>query len=191
MSKIERENAILRKANDSLQTTISQQVKRIKSLRTSNKEIDNEKEITDQVTSELIEKINQYEACLEELRADNENLLAQLQDRDEIIDKLEEYEETIARLEQLNESMQEACNEEINRKLLQIKEECILKDSENLRLKEKNDHLNQEICNFQREFNGLQEFINFKEEQIKSRFQDDEVCMCLQILLKELISMDK
>ena len=55
LNKNERENAMLRKANDSLQTTIIQQVKKIKALKSSRKENIDNKAIVDEVLSELLE----------------------------------------------------------------------------------------------------------------------------------------
>ena len=74
LSKIERENTMLRKANDSLQNTVNQQVKKIKGLKSTTVEKNDEQEITDQITSELLDKINQYEEVLQETKLENEQL---------------------------------------------------------------------------------------------------------------------
>lgn len=74
---------------------------------------------------------------------------------------------------------------------MEIKEEYIIKDSENLRLKERNDHMQQQIAMFKQEFDGIHDFINLKEDQIRNKFKDEEVWVSLQVLLKELISISK
>lgn len=191
LNKNERENAMLRRANDSLQTTVSQQVKKIKKMQSSNKENDSEKEITDQITSELIEKINQYEGMIEELRIENDQLSQELQNYNGMSEKLVEYETYIHELEYNNQNLEQFKNEESNKKLLEIKEECLIKESENLRLKEKNEYMQQQIHEFKQEFDSLQDYVNLKDDQIRNKFKDEEVCICTQMLLKELISVNK
>ena len=48
-----------------------------------------------------------------------------------------------------------------------------------------------QITMFKQEFDGLQDFINLKEDQIRNKFKDEEVCISLQIILKEIISITK
>ena len=48
-----------------------------------------------------------------------------------------------------------------------------------------------QIAMFKQEFDGLQDFINLKEDQIRNKFKDEEVCISLQIILKEIISITK
>ena len=191
LNKNERENTMLRKANDSLQTTINQQVKTIKNLKSSTKENKDEKEINDQITNELIDKINQYESTIEELNIENQNLTSQLEEMNDIALKIPEYESTIEDLQWQIEDVEGSRNEEVNSRLLEIKEESLLKQSENQRLKEKNETLGKQVEEFKREFDSLQDYINIKDDQIRNKFKDEEVWVCIQILLKELILINK
>lgn len=75
---MERENAMLRKANDSLQGTVNQQVKKIKTLKHSSIEKHDEQDITEQITNELLQKISEYENIIEELRTENDQLNGKL-----------------------------------------------------------------------------------------------------------------
>lgn len=191
MNKNERENTLLRKANDSLQNTINQHMKKIKSLKSSNQENNDERAIADQVTNELLEKINQYEQIIEDMRVENENLVSQLNEKDEMAAKIQEYEENILKLQEINQNLEGMKNEELAKRIMEFKEEWLLKETENFRLKEKNENLQNQILNFKEELDSLQEFINIKEDQIRNRYKDEEVWICLQMLIKELISVNK
>lgn len=191
LNKNERENAMLRKANDSLQTTISQQVKKIKTLKSSRQENHNEQAITDEITNELLEKLDHYEALIEEMRIENQNLVQELEARVDQSDKIEEYENIIQELELQIQNIDSLKNEEFNKKIMEVKEESLIKESENLRLKEKNDNLNNQIQSFKQEFDSLQDYLSIKEDHIRNKFKDEEVWVCIQMLLKELISLDK
>ena len=191
MNKNERENTLLRKANDSLQNTINQHMKKIKSLKSSNQENNDERAIADQVTNELLEKINQYEQIIEEMRVENENLVSQLNEKDEMAAKIQEYEENILKLQEINQNLEGMKNEELAKRIMEFKEEWLLKETENFRFKEKNESLQNQILNFKEELDSLQEFINIKEDQIRNRYKDEEVWICLQMLIKELISVNK
>ena len=102
-----------------------------------------------------------------------------------------ELENRIRELQEINDNMGNMTSEQSNQKMVQLKEECIVKDSENMRLKEKSDTMQQQIENFKQDFDSLQDYINLKEDQIMHKFQDEEVCISLQILLKELISISR
>ena len=125
------------------------------------------------------------------MRIENENLLSQLNEKEDMTEKLHEYEENIHKLEEINQNMEGIKNQELTQKIMEFKEDWLIKESENLRLKEKNENMQNQILNFKRELDSLQEFIHMKEDQIKNRYNDEEVCIWLQMLLKELISINK
>ena len=106
-------------------------------------------------------------------------------------ERVPELENRIRELQEINDNMGNMTSEQSNQKMVQLKEECIVKDSENMRLKEKSDTMQQQIENFKQDFDSLQDYINLKEDQIMHKFQDEEVCISLQILLKELISISR
>lgn len=168
LEKNERENTMLRKANDSLQKTIKQYIKKIQDLKVDKREKNDEKEITDQITNELIEKVESYEQAIEELKSENESLTHELDVRVDQSHRIAEYESAINEFESVKEN-------EINRKIMEIKEDFLIKESENSRLKEKNEYLHNQIMLFQRELDELQDFINLKEDQIRNKFKDEEV----------------
>jgi len=184
LNKNERENAMFRKANDSLQTTINQHIKQIKFLKSNTRDNQDEMEITDQITSELVQKIEDYEAMIEELKNENMGLAEDLESRVDQSEQITQYENIL-------QQMENNANDEVNRKLIQSKEDSLIRESENMRLKEKNEKMQKEIINFKQEFDSLQEYISLKEDHIRNKFKDEEVWVCIQMLLKELISVNK
>jgi hypothetical protein len=175
---------MLRKANDSLQKTTKQYLKKIQELKSDKREKSDEKEITEQITNELIEKIESYEQAIEELRSENESLRHELDVRVDQSHQIAEYQNLINEFESMKET-------EVNRKITEIKEDFLIKESENSRLKEKNENMHNQIMCFKKELDGLQDYINLKEDQIRNKFRDEEVCVCIQLLLKELISVSR
>ena len=137
-------------------------MKKIKSLKSTNQENNDERAIADQVTNELLDKINQYEQIIEEMRVENENLVSQLNEKDEMAAKIQEYEENILKLQEINQNLEGMKNEELAKRKMEFKEEWLLKEIENFRLKEKNENLQNKILNFKEELDSLQEFINLK-----------------------------
>lgn len=191
LNRSERENNMLRKANDSLQTTVNQQMKKIKNLKSSSRANDDEKDIADQITNELMEKVNQYEEIVAHMEAENQELNLQLEHAAQLETQVQDYEQRIQELEHALENTESQHQQSLTSKLQEIKEECLIKQTENSRLREKNETLNSQIDQFKQEFESLQDYLTLKDDQIRNKFGDEEVCMCLQKLLKELVLVNK